>query len=112
MKHNDLVQFIVQLQTPGALQGSIPSYLSTGKYKQLIFNKERYRTQHMIIFGLPFVTLHMRSKMEGVWKGENQHVILKQVRCMESCAYGKRPNAPESRYHKGQHQKRINASLG
>lgn len=103
MKHNHRIQFIVQLQTLGTLQGSILSYLSTGKYKQSIFNKERYRTQHIIIFGLPFITLHMRSKMEGMWKGENQYVILKQVRCMESCVYRKRPNAPKSRYQKGQH---------
>lgn len=44
MKHNHQVQFIVQLRTPGTLQGIILSYLSTVKYKQLIFNKERYHT--------------------------------------------------------------------
>lgn len=69
MKRNHRVQFIVQLQTPGTIQGSILSYLSTGKYKQLISNKERHHTQHIIVLGLPFVTLHTGSKMEGCWKG-------------------------------------------
>lgn len=65
MKHNHRVQFIVQLQTPGTLQGSILSYLSISKTKLIIFNKELYHPYHPLWFALCYLT-HKVQDGEGL----------------------------------------------